>query len=105
MNRAKNIISSLAAKVPTSYCAISHLRYLSSIRDSFNKMKDYSAVAGQLGVTHIIAISQTKSNVVLRLGRHPEGPTLHFKVLKYSLARQVRALQKRPYECPGACKL
>ena len=67
-------------------------------------MKDYAAVAGQLGVTHIIAISQTKSNVVLRLGRHPEGPTLHFKVLKYSLSRQVRALQKRPYECPGACK-
>lgn len=67
-------------------------------------MKDYAAVAGQLGVTHIIAISQTKSNVVLRLGRHPEGPTLHFKILKYSLSRQVRALQKRPYECPGACK-
>jgi ribosome biogenesis protein SSF1/2 len=73
------------------------------MQNSFNKMKDYAAVAGQLGVTHIIAFSQTKSNVVLRLGRHPEGPTLHFKVLKYSLSRQVRALQKRPYECPGAC--
>lgn len=67
-------------------------------------MKDYSAVAGQLGVTHILAISQTKSSVLLRIGRHPEGPTLHFRILKYSLSRQVRALQKRPYECPGACK-
>ena len=68
----------------------------------FNRMKDYAAVAGHLGVTHILALSQTKSSVVLRIGRCPEGPTLHFKVLKYSLARQVRALQKRPYESPGA---
>jgi len=68
----------------------------------FNRMKDYAAVAGHLGVTHILAVSQTKSNVVLRVGRYPDGPTLHFKVLKYSLARQVRALQKRPYESPGA---
>ena len=67
-------------------------------------MKDYTAVAGQLGVSHILALSQTKSNVVLKLGRHPDGPTLHFKIIKYSLARQVRALQKRPYESPGACK-
>jgi ribosome biogenesis protein SSF1/2 len=67
-------------------------------------MKDYSSVAGQLGVTHILAFTQTKSNIVLRLGRHPEGPTLHFKIQKYSLSRQVRALQKRPYECPGACE-
>ena len=68
----------------------------------FNRMKDYAAVAGHLGVTHILALSQTKSSVVLRIGRCPDGPTLHFKVLKYSLARQVRALQKRPYESPGA---
>jgi ribosome biogenesis protein SSF1/2 len=75
----------------------------SNLREKrFNRMKDYAAVAGQLAVTHILAVSQTKSNVVFRIGRHPDGPTLHFKVLKYSLARQVRALQKRPYESPGA---
>jgi ribosome biogenesis protein SSF1/2 len=67
-------------------------------------MKDYTAVAGQLGVSHILALSQTKSNVILRIGRHADGPTLHFKVNKYSLSRQVKALQKRPFESPGACK-
>mmetsp|Transcript_1309 Transcript_1309/g.1457 ORF Transcript_1309/g.1457 Transcript_1309/m.1457 type:complete len:415 (-) Transcript_1309:200-1444(-) len=105
----KSIVAKASKVVPQVGELVRDIRKLmspftaSNLREkSFNKMKDYAAVAGQLGVTHIIAFSQTKSNVVLRLGRHPEGPTLHFKVLKYSLSRQVRALQKRPYECPGA---
>lgn len=68
-------------------------------------MKDYSAVAGQLGVTHLMVISQTKNNVILRLGRFPDGPTLHFRINQYSLCRQVRLTQKRPFESPAACKL
>jgi ribosome biogenesis protein SSF1/2 len=66
-------------------------------------MKDYAAVAGQLGVTHLMVISQTQSNVILRLARIPDGPTLHFRVNQYSLARQVRATQRRPYDSPAAC--
>jgi len=68
----------------------------------YNRMKDYTAVAGQLGVTHLLTISQTKKHIVLRVGRTPSGPTLHFHVIHYSLARQVRSLQKRPFESPAA---
>ena len=38
-----------------------------------NRMKDYTQVATQLGVSHIMTISQTKENIVLRVGRTPSG--------------------------------
>lgn len=69
---------------------------------SYNRMKDYSEVSAQLGVTHLLTMTQTTRNIVLRIGRTPMGPTLHFRVTKYSLARQVRASQKRPFESPAA---
>lgn len=71
---------------------------------SYNRMKDFAAVAGQLGVSHLLVVSQTDKNVVMRISRFPNGPTLHFRIGKYSLARQVRLLQKRPFESPAACK-
>lgn len=67
-------------------------------------MKDYSAIAGQLGITHLIVISQTQQNVIMRLARFPDGPTLHFRINAYSLSRSVRATQRRPYDSPAACK-
>ena len=67
-----------------------------------NKLKDYTAVAVHLGVTHVLTLSQTKSNVILRIGKCPNGPTLHFRIKEYSLARQVLALQKRPHNASSA---
>lgn len=64
---------------------------------SYNKIKDFTSVAGHLGLSHILAFSQTENNIILRIGRFPGGPTVHFKVLQYSLANQVRAIQKKPY--------
>lgn len=61
-------------------------------------MKDYVAVAGQLGVTHILGISQTNKNIVLKIAKTPDGPTTHFRITNYSLAYQVKAIQKRPYD-------
>mmetsp|Transcript_1366 Transcript_1366/g.2866 ORF Transcript_1366/g.2866 Transcript_1366/m.2866 type:complete len:421 (+) Transcript_1366:31-1293(+) len=69
---------------------------------SYNRMKDYAAVANQLGITHLMVISQTQNNVILRLARIPDGPTLHFRINQYSLSRQVRATQRRPYDSPAA---
>mgnify|MGYP003706126633 CR=1 FL=1 len=64
-----------------------------------NRMKDYGAVANQLGVSHMMLISETEAhNVVLRIARAGTGPTLHFHVQEYSLASTVRANQKRPHE-------
>jgi ribosome biogenesis protein SSF1/2 len=68
-------------------------------------MKDYEAVASSLNVSHLMLLSQTDNNIVMRVGKHPNGPTLHFKVQKFMLQKQVKAIQKRPYESLAACKL
>jgi len=79
---------------------------------NYNKMKDYIAVAGQLGITHLMVLSQTKSNsngsgdaatvphsnIVMKVGKYPSGPTLHFHITRYTLSRQVHASQKHPFE-------
>lgn len=54
-----------------------------------NKMKDFLAVSGLLHVSHICVFTSTNVGTYLRIGRLPRGPTLCFKVLNYSLARDV----------------
>ena len=66
-------------------------------------MKDYAAVANQLGISHMLSFSQTKNkNIVLRVARFHQGPTLHFRVPAYSLTKHVRGLQRRPYDSAAA---
>jgi len=75
----------------------SHLR-----ERNYNRLKDFAGIAGHLGVSHLLMVSQTERNIVLRIARAKTGPTVHFRVKEYSLARQVRALQKRPMESTAA---
>ena len=63
----------------------------------YNRLKDYIAVADKIGVTHIFAISQTDKNIVMKIGKTPEGPTIHFRIKEYSLSHQIKALQV-PFE-------
>ena len=66
------------------------------------KLRDYSDMAPALGVTHLLAFSMNEGgNVNCKIARTPAGPTLTFKVKKFSLARQVRAIQKRPVDTSG----
>jgi ribosome biogenesis protein SSF1/2 len=65
-----------------------------------NKIKDFLAMAGPLGVSHISLISETESSMNLRLAKFPRGPTLYFRILEYALAGDVRAAAKRP-RSPG----
>ena len=54
-------------------------------------------MAGPLGVTHLLMLSK-KSGVNLRIGRFPQGPTLMFRILSYTLVQDVRAsVQKSTY--------
>jgi ribosome biogenesis protein SSF1/2 len=55
-------------------------------------------MAGPLGVTHMILFSRTENGVNLRIARTPRGPTLHFKVHSYSLAKDIKKHQKAPKE-------
>lgn len=91
-----------------------------------NRLRDYVSMSGPLGVTHLAVFSQppttnalipaetnAKPNetaeqraerslvegtttVNLRLIRLPRGPTLSFKVLRYSLASDVLRMARRP---------
>jgi ribosome biogenesis protein SSF1/2 len=67
-----------------------------------NTLRDFVDVAGPLGVTHLMMLSQSETNVTLRLARTPRGPTLNFRVEAYSLGRQVRAAQRKPVDIAGA---
>uniref|UniRef100_A0A7E4UYR3 Brix domain-containing protein n=1 Tax=Panagrellus redivivus TaxID=6233 RepID=A0A7E4UYR3_PANRE len=60
-----------------------------------NNFKDYIVNAPVLGVTHILNFTKSEKSVNLRIIRVPQGPTLCFAVDEYSLARDIRATQKR----------
>lgn len=54
-------------------------------------------MCGPLGVTHLLLFSRSESgNTNLRLARTPHGPTLHFRVEKYSLCKDIAKSLKHP---------
>mmetsp|Transcript_58033 Transcript_58033/g.188896 ORF Transcript_58033/g.188896 Transcript_58033/m.188896 type:complete len:410 (-) Transcript_58033:98-1327(-) len=68
-----------------------------ALRESrINRLEDYAAVAGHFHVSHLIVFTQTKAASYMKLVKLPQGPTLTFRLASYSLARDVRAAQKRP---------
>jgi ribosome biogenesis protein SSF1/2 len=69
---------------------------------SYNRTKDYASIASQFGITHLLAFSETKSNIILRIARFYNGPTLHFRIPQYCLTKHVRATQKRPFDSSAA---
>ena len=60
-----------------------------------NRLRDYTAMAGPLGVSHLLLFSRSSTgNTNLRLALTPRGPTLSFRVEKYSLSKDVKKAQK-----------
>ena len=54
-------------------------------------------MAGPLGVSHLLLFSRSLTgNVNLRVALMPRGPTLHFRVEKYSLCKDVRQALRHP---------
>lgn len=54
-------------------------------------------MAGPLGVTHLLLFSRSNSgNTNLRVALAPRGPTLHFRVEKYSLCKDITKAQRHP---------
>ncbi|XP_048343608.1 suppressor of SWI4 1 homolog isoform X2 [Sphaerodactylus townsendi] len=60
-----------------------------------NNLKDFVAVAGPLGVTHFLIFTKTPATINLKLFRLPGGPTLTFRVIQYSLIKDVVSSLKR----------
>ena len=65
-----------------------------------NKLKDYQAIAGPLGVSHFMLFTQTEENLNFRFAVFPNGPTLYYRINEYCLIKDVVAAQLRPYS-PG----
>ena len=63
-----------------------------------NKLKDFVVMAGPLGITYLMLFSQNEKtgSTHLRLSSMPRGPTISFKVLEYSLCKDVSRIQKNP---------
>jgi hypothetical protein len=52
------------------------------------RLRDYLVMAGPLGVSHMMIFTLTEAaNVHLRIARIPAGPTLTFRVERYSLMK------------------
>ncbi|KAK9469879.1 Brix domain-containing protein [Lipomyces arxii] len=67
-----------------------------------NKLRDYVSMAGPLGVSHLLMFSKTQSDETsLRIAHTPRGPTIHFRVLSYSLCKDLRRVQRHP-RTPGS---
>ncbi|KAK0542538.1 rRNA-binding ribosome biosynthesis protein [Tilletia horrida] len=69
-----------------------------------NKLRDFLAMCGPLGVSHLLVFGQTKvgsygggGNINLRIMRAPRGPTLTFRINKYALAADLARARKRPH--------
>ncbi|XP_067122245.1 suppressor of SWI4 1 homolog [Centruroides vittatus] len=60
-----------------------------------NVIKDFVSVAGLLHVTHLVVFTKTEISINLRIARLPRGPTLTFRVLNYTLARDVISSLRR----------
>ncbi|KAL8897565.1 MAG: hypothetical protein Q9207_007158 [Kuettlingeria erythrocarpa] len=62
-----------------------------------NRLRDFTTMAGPLGVSHLLLFSRSSTgNTNLRLALLPRGPTLHFRIEKYSLCKDVQKTQKHP---------
>lgn len=67
-----------------------------------NRLRDYTTMAGPLGVTHFLLFSRSSNgNTNLRVAITPRGPTLTFRVERYSLAKDVAKAQRRPKSAGG----
>lgn len=60
------------------------------------KIKDYLKAASAYDISHFFIFTSTEKNNYLRLVKLPEGPTITFKILKYSTRKDVISSAERP---------
>lgn len=62
-----------------------------------NNLKDFVSIAGPLHVSHLLMFSQTELGDYLKIARLPRGPTIHFKLIEYSLTNDVLSSFKKKH--------
>lgn len=69
---------------------------------STNKLRDFVSMTGPLGVSHLMVFSMSEEgNTNLRICRSPHGPTMQFRVMEYSLCRDLTKIMKAPKSPSG----
>lgn len=68
-----------------------------------NKLKDFVVMCGPLDVSHLFIFTQSEKtgNVSLKVARTPNGPTITFNVMDYSLGKDIKKFLKRPKSLNG----
>ncbi|PAV72848.1 hypothetical protein WR25_19018 isoform A [Diploscapter pachys] len=61
-----------------------------------NNIKDFIVNGAVLGVNNMLVLTLSDNAAQLRFIRFPQGPTLTFRIVEYTLARHVISSQKRP---------
>ncbi|XP_057337741.1 protein Peter pan [Microplitis mediator] len=60
-----------------------------------NTIKDFVSISSYLHVSHMCIFSKTELGMYLKLCRIPRGPTLTFKIINFTLARDVISALKK----------
>jgi len=61
-----------------------------------NSIKDFVSIAGPLNVSHFLMFGMSSTSANLRVMRLARGPTMSFKVVNFTLSKDVVSAQKRP---------
>lgn len=65
-----------------------------------NTLKDFISVSGHFHVTHLMTFSKTQLSTYMRLVRVPRGPTLNFRIRRFTHSRDIVSALKRPQTFP-----
>lgn len=65
-----------------------------------NSVRDFVSVASIFHVQNMLILTNTDKSAYLRLCKLPRGPTLTYKILSYTLRKDIIASEKKPCSSP-----
>ncbi|CAF2035774.1 unnamed protein product [Rotaria magnacalcarata] len=65
-----------------------------------NSLKDFIAISSHFHVTHLMTFSKTQLSTYMRLIRIPRGPTLNFRIRRFTHGRDIVSALRRPQTFP-----
>lgn len=66
-----------------------------------NSVRDFVSVASLFHVQNMLIITRTEKSAYLKFCKLPRGPTLTYKILNYTIRKDLIASQKKPCSDPG----
>lgn len=66
-----------------------------------NSVRDFVNVASLFHVQNMLIITRTEKSAYLRFCKLPRGPTITYKIVNYTLKKDVVACQRKPCSTPG----